>query len=65
MNQLNKTIITEALLEKGKSSKGGWNKHQFKCLGIEWPPKTGWKDRIIGKEITIEKANEFIRKKGK
>lgn len=30
------------------------NAHQFRLIGIGWPPSKGWIDRVIGKEIPDE-----------
>ena len=41
-------LITEELLEKGKSINGGWNLQQVEALGFNgWESK--WKKRAIGK----------------
>lgn len=37
--------ITEELLQRGKSSRGGWTKEQFAIIGIYWPPIFGWKKK--------------------
>lgn len=42
----------------------GINKDQIRVLGIEFPLKSGWRDTIIGKEITEEQAKEFLALKG-
>jgi hypothetical protein len=63
-----KVIITEEILELGKSSNGGWSKYQFSLLGITWGKKglkPGWKDRIIGKEFESSRVEKFITEKDK
>lgn len=57
-------IITENLLVQGCSGHGGWNARQFKLLGINWPPKEGWKNKVIGNYIEDSLAEEFIKLKG-
>lgn len=57
--------VTKEFIESGMSERGGWNKAQFECLGIPWPPQGGWKRKIIGAEITQEKADLFLALKGK
>lgn len=52
-------IITEELLEKGKSLRGSWNRRQLKLLGINQPYK-GWQRNIIGRTISKENAQKFL-----
>lgn len=53
-------ILTEELIEKGISPKGGFNKKQLSILGIDWPPQKGWKSALVGQTITEEQYNHFI-----
>lgn len=43
-------IITEEWITKNKIPNGGYNRKQFEILGIQYPPKKGWKDEIIGSD---------------
>lgn len=52
--------ITEGLIERGKSKRGGWNKHQLACLGVEWPPPKNWKHRVIGTKISRSSVAKFL-----
>ena len=52
--------ITREFLEIHKSTRGSWNSSQLAVVGIEWPPKKGWRARLEGKEITDEQARLFI-----
>ncbi len=52
--------ITKEFIEKGVSNEGGYTKQQLAILGVAWPPKTGWKNRCVGKTITDNKAKEFL-----
>lgn len=54
-------IVTEALINYGRTKKGGWKKRQFRLLGLGWPQGKGWKPRVIGSEIEPEAALEFVR----
>jgi hypothetical protein len=56
--------ITNEFIKLGASDRGGWNKHQLEVLGVPWPPTEGWKDRIIGTEISDEDAKEFLYLRG-
>lgn len=51
--------VTRGWLDKGKSDRGGWNRSQLVLLGESWPPKAGWVQRVIGREITDEDALMF------
>lgn len=55
-------IVTEEILESGKSINGSWGKAQLKCFGFDGLQK-GWKDLIIGKEIPDENVEQFIKLK--
>ena len=44
-------IITEEWIVKNKTPNGGYNRKQFEILGIQYPPKKGWKDEIIGIDL--------------
>ncbi len=56
-------IVTKAYIEKNKTVKGSWTRKQIEALGIEWPPRKGWKKRIIGHVLTDQKAAVFEQKK--
>lgn len=56
--------ITEELLERGKSDRGGWNREQLKIIGVDWPPAYGWKSRVIGKQIAGDHARQFLALRG-
>jgi hypothetical protein len=58
-------IITNKLIEQGKSDRGGWNKKQLAILGIKWPPKQGWKWEIIGNIISEAGIMEFLSLRNK
>ena len=62
MNEI--VTITKELIEAGASNQGGWNRKQFQALGIQWPPKNGWKTRLIGTRIDRSKAALFLSLKG-
>lgn len=42
--------ITKKEVEDAKTPAGGWTKEQLAKWGVSWPPKKGWKDRLIGGE---------------
>ena len=53
-------VITEALIECGKSINGGWSTEQMAILGVDWPPAKRWKERVVGNTITDEDASKFV-----
>lgn len=55
-------IITNEIIEKGKSTNGGWNKKQLEIIGVT-SMKKGWKKRLIGKYISQERVAEFLKLK--
>lgn len=57
-------LVTEELLELGKSSKNGWSKAQIRLLGMN-NYYTNWKKDIIGRSISEENAKKFIDLKDK
>lgn len=57
--------ITEAFLEKHKTKRGAYTKAQMELIGVSWPPKKGWKEKVIGRELTKEQEREFIKAKNR
>lgn len=53
--------ITRDFIIQNKSVTGGWNNAQLSALGLEWPPKRGWFDRIIAGDFTQHQIDEFVR----
>ncbi|QCR36972.1 GIY-YIG nuclease family protein [Nissabacter sp. SGAir0207] len=54
-------VITMELLKLGATSRGSHKRRQIELIGEEWPPARGWKEKVIGREISDEVAEEFIR----
>jgi len=52
-------IITNEWLVKHKTPNGGYNKKQFEILGISYPPQKGWKDKLIGTQLSADKVMKF------
>lgn len=51
--------ITDQWLMDNRTDGGGWTREQLAVLGVSWPPKSGWKDRVIGTQIPYETAELF------
>ena len=67
-------IVTEEILNKAMSAKGGWSAKQLRCIVSDYEyegnarfPSKGWKLRIIGQNIDSEQIEQFLalRKKDK
>lgn len=52
--------ITEAFLRAGQSGRDGWTKRKLALLGVNWPPRKGWKRLVIGQDIPESVAEEFL-----
>lgn len=49
-------LVTDDLIHKIRSRAGGWNRIQLDALGVEWPPKKGWRKPFkSGVQIPLEK----------
>jgi hypothetical protein len=57
--------VTQHWIKAYQSGRGGWNKKQLACIGVDWPPKTGWILAAAGGEITEQKKTEFEQLQGK
>ena len=56
--------VTEQLIEAGMTGAGGFKYYQLQLLGVETPPKSGWKEKVIGTKIPKENAEKFLALKG-
>ncbi len=59
--------VTNSLLEQGISSNGAWSRKQLVALGVpirkRFKLTKGWKDRLIGSEITEQQKMRFLELK--
>jgi hypothetical protein len=53
-------ILSNELIEAGRSDRGGWNRTQLLLIGVPWPPEKGWKARRIGKSIEDKAFLDFL-----
>lgn len=51
--------VTEQWIRDHATAKGGWKRRQLELIGERWPPKPGWIDKAVGREITDEQRAEF------
>ena len=49
---------------KFRTDRGAWTKPQIEALGIDWPPRKGWIDRIVGKELSADNQVKFESRVG-
>lgn len=53
-------VITNQLLNQGKSVRGSWSTAQLAQLGIDITNNSGWLKKSIGKSVTQEQIDNFI-----
>lgn len=51
--------VTKEWIHANKTENGGWTARQLKCLGVSWPPTSGWIERIEGDDISDDNAKYF------
>lgn len=54
--------LTRQFIMDNRTLKGSWTRPQIEVLGIEWPPRQGWIDTVIGKELTAQQVRIFTAK---
>lgn len=52
--------LTNELISAGFSDAGGVTRRQLDALGVQYPPKVGWKNQLIGVEISQESYDLFL-----
>jgi hypothetical protein len=52
-------IVTREFIQDNRTEKGGFTKRQLEVLEVEWPPRHGWQDEVIGTKITTDQAEQF------
>lgn len=57
-------VITRRWLHQNATKGCGWTKVQLKVLGVQWPPRNGWMEKLIGEEISADVAIAFVRMQG-
>jgi hypothetical protein len=53
-------ILTDYIIEEGKSFNGGWSQPQVELLGVSWPPQSGWKKKLVGIEVDDDVVDKFL-----
>ena len=57
--------IDPEFIHSHKTPRGGWNAKQLAALGVRWPPKHGWIDRVCAREHDERAVAEFVRLSGR
>lgn len=57
-------VITKEWFDSNRDFIAGLNRAQAEAIGEAYPLKKGWKDRVIGKEITLEQKENYEKLKG-
>jgi len=52
-------IVTRNWIFDNRTARGSWNKPQIEALGLTWPPKEGWIDKLDGTAISNSSARQF------
>ncbi len=55
-------IITRQYIMDNRTVKGAWRQSQIEALGESWPPRAGWINRCLGKELSEENRLLFEAK---
>jgi len=63
-------ILTDHIIEKAKSSSGGWSRQQLKLIGVStgeeigiFKPAKNWQQTVIGKEYPNDVIQKFVQLK--
>lgn len=51
-------LLTKEKIERLQTGNGGYDKKTLALFGIKWPPKKGWKRKVVGKEVD---ENQYLK----
>lgn len=51
--------VTRQFLMDNCTLRGAWTQAQIEALGVQWPPRAGWIDAVIGLELTEAQVRQF------
>ena len=57
--------ITAEYIHRHKTPRGAWTRIQIEALGLDWPTKQGWIDRLVDTEISFSQCQAFEAGKDK
>lgn len=46
-----------AVIDSYRTGNGGWTANNLKMLGVEWPPKSGWRKALINSDSPLPPMN--------
>lgn len=52
------------IIMDGCSGGGGWNAKQLSAIGVSWPPRSGWIERLHENPPTLSQIETFLSLKG-
>lgn len=53
-------ILTNEILNKAETRKGGFTKKQLAIIGVSWPPPKGWKKKRLGDHFPEKTLRDFL-----
>lgn len=51
--------VTHQFIVENRTPRGSWTQAQIEALGIVWPPRAGWMDKVIGHDLTEAQVRQF------
>lgn len=59
-------VLTKKMFHLGSTDYcgHGYNRKQIEFLGLKYPPKSGWTDKVIGDKFPEETLNKFLNLRG-
>lgn len=56
-------VLKKEHIDSLETGNGGFNKKTLALFGVTWPPKKGWKKRVVGREINEAKYIDLLNHK--
>ena len=61
---MDEVVITDELLESGRSKNGGWSKSQIRALGVRFPASGAWPHKwrrgLLGQRVPKTSVEQFL-----
>jgi hypothetical protein len=52
--------VTREFIMDNRTLRGAWTRLQIQALGIVWPPRQGWIEDVIGRDLTEDQVHQFV-----
>lgn len=52
--------VTREFIMEHRTERGAWTYAQIEALGLKCPPRKGWMDLVIGRELTDAQLRQFM-----